>query len=210
VSHANAATTRYGVEVLSINIISAAPADASLIQSLAKGAVAAAEAPPSLTTPHTPYTPLHSLHARTRPYTPLFEAVQTQQPLTPPYTPSPPSHALTRPYTPLPEAVQAQQLETTARGRAKAATIDARGGAEALQISASADASADVTRAEGSKRAAELLNEQPVAVQLATIGATGKALEGARSSLIFGSDPGRVSSLLSNPHLTSTALGMPT
>ena len=49
-------------------------------------------------------------------------------------------------------------------GRAKAAAIDARGGADALQISAGADATAEVTRAEGSKAAAQLLNEQPVAV----------------------------------------------
>lgn len=44
VTHANDMTIRYGVEVLSINIISAKPADTQLMQSLAKGAVAAAEA----------------------------------------------------------------------------------------------------------------------------------------------------------------------
>merc|ERR1712146_595671 len=79
VTHANFMTNRYGVEILSINIISAKPAHNELMQSLAKGAVAAAEA---------------------------------------------------------------QQLETTARGRAKAATIMAKG-----------EADAEVTRAEGSKMA---------------------------------------------------------
>merc|ERR1719174_1345043 len=64
VTHANDMTKRYGVEILSINIISAKPAHDELMQSLAKGAVAAAEA---------------------------------------------------------------QQLETSARGRAKAATIMAKG-----------------------------------------------------------------------------------
>ena len=62
-------------------------------------------------------------------------------------------------------AAEAKQLETIARGRAKAATIDARGTADALKISAQADAEAEVTRAEGSKQAAELLNEQEVAVK---------------------------------------------
>merc|ERR1719262_729697 len=102
VTHANDMTKRYGVEILSINVISAKPAHEELMQSLAKGAVAAAEA---------------------------------------------------------------QQLETTARGRAKAATIMAKG-----------EADAEVTRAEGSKMAAKLLQEQPVAVQLAYISSTGEAL----------------------------------
>jgi len=141
VAHANDMTSRYGVEVLSINIISAKPADDKLMQCLAKGAVAAAEA---------------------------------------------------------------QQLETIARGRAKAATIDARGTADALKISAQADAEAEVTRAEGSKKAASLLNEQEVAVKLATISATGAALKGAQSNLILGQDPSNIGAMLmSNPDYTS-------
>jgi regulator of protease activity HflC (stomatin/prohibitin superfamily) len=44
VTHANEITTSYGVEVISINIISAIPKDEQLQASLAKGAVAAAEA----------------------------------------------------------------------------------------------------------------------------------------------------------------------
>ena len=42
--HANEVTARYGVEIFSINIISAFPRDKGLMQSLAKGAVSAAEA----------------------------------------------------------------------------------------------------------------------------------------------------------------------
>jgi len=42
--HANSSTIEYGVEILSINIISAKPTNDDLMQSLAKGAVAAAEA----------------------------------------------------------------------------------------------------------------------------------------------------------------------
>jgi regulator of protease activity HflC (stomatin/prohibitin superfamily) len=146
ITHANDMTSRYGVEVLSINIISAKPADASLMQCLAKGAVAAAEA---------------------------------------------------------------QQLETIARGRAKASVIDAEGNADALKISAQADADADVTRAEGSKQAAMLLEEQDVAVHLATINATGAALKGANSNLILGQDPANMASMLmSNGDFTRNTLKM--
>merc|ERR1719230_2411216 len=128
VTHANDMTCRYGVEVLSINIISAKPAHNELMQSLAKGAVAAAEA---------------------------------------------------------------QQLETTARGRARAATIMAKG-----------DADAEVTRAEGSKTAATLLQQEPVAVQLAYIASTGEALSKSGSSLILGNDPSSMGSmLLANPEI---------
>jgi len=44
VSHANDVCSRYGVEVISINIISAFPKDVKLLEALAAGAVAAAEA----------------------------------------------------------------------------------------------------------------------------------------------------------------------
>ncbi|KAJ9445228.1 hypothetical protein DIPPA_27838 [Diplonema papillatum] len=44
VEHANAVTRQYGIEIISINIISAQPADKNLMTSLARGAVAAAEA----------------------------------------------------------------------------------------------------------------------------------------------------------------------
>ena len=44
VSHANQITSKYGVEIISINIISANPVDSQLTASLATGAVASAEA----------------------------------------------------------------------------------------------------------------------------------------------------------------------
>lgn len=128
VTHANFMTNRYGVEILSINIISAKPAHNELMQSLAKGAVAAAEA---------------------------------------------------------------QQLEITAMGKSKAATIMAKG-----------EADAEVTRAEGSRQAAKLLQEESVAVQLAYISSTGEAMAKAGSSLILGNDPSSMGSmLLANPEI---------
>merc|ERR1712167_542166 len=44
VTHANDVCSRYGVEVITINIISAFPNDRKLVEALAAGAVAAAEA----------------------------------------------------------------------------------------------------------------------------------------------------------------------
>lgn len=44
VEHANIVTKKYGIEIMSINIISANPCDANLTRALASGAVAAAEA----------------------------------------------------------------------------------------------------------------------------------------------------------------------
>lgn len=44
VDHANSITVRYGVEIVSINVISAIPADQALRQALAKGALATAQA----------------------------------------------------------------------------------------------------------------------------------------------------------------------
>jgi len=137
VTHANDMALRYGVEVLSINIISARPADGELMTALAKGAVAAAEA---------------------------------------------------------------QQFETSARGKAKAAKIEAGGKADALSITARAEASAEVARAEGSLKAADMLGKSEVAVSLATIQAQGTALKSAKSSLILGADQqGLGSLLLANP-----------
>ena len=60
------------------------------------------------------------------------------------------------------------------------------------------------------KQAAELLNEQDVAVQLAKIAATGHALAGANSNLIMGGDPSNISGMLmSNSDFTRHTLGMP-
>merc|ERR1719240_2113275 len=44
VAHANAVTKTFGVEIMSINIISASPLDKTLTRALASGAVASAEA----------------------------------------------------------------------------------------------------------------------------------------------------------------------
>jgi len=138
VGHANEITGSYGVEIIAINIISAIPADCKLQESLAAGAVAAAEA---------------------------------------------------------------QMMETTAKGNSRAMKIEASALAEKTKILAQADADADILKAEGAKKAADLLSENTVSVDLAKIDRTGAALagNGNHSTFFFGADPQDVKSLMANP-----------
>jgi len=136
VSHANETTRTYGVEIISINIISAVPKDQHLQTSLAAGAVAAAEA---------------------------------------------------------------LMLETTAQGKSRAMQIEALAKSKEILILAKADADADVVRAEGAKKAADLLSTNAVSVELTKIDRTGQALAaGGNSSFFFGAQPQDVSHLLAN------------
>jgi regulator of protease activity HflC (stomatin/prohibitin superfamily) len=140
VVHANEVTERYGVEIISINIISAIPKDTKLQASLAAGAVAAAEA---------------------------------------------------------------QMMETSAQGRSRAMRIEAVATAKQTMILAQASADADVVRAEGAKKAADLLATNPVSVELSKIRTTGEALAGSgnHTSFFFGADPKDVSTLLANSNI---------
>ena len=131
VNHANAVTKTYGVSIISINVVSAVPADKTLMVALAQGAVAAAEA---------------------------------------------------------------QKFETVAAGKAAAAKIEARGAAEAEVLRAQGDADAERMRADGHKRSADLLAQNDIAVRLAEIDRTGKAL-GSNKAFFFGGQPSDVSSL---------------
>jgi regulator of protease activity HflC (stomatin/prohibitin superfamily) len=136
VSHANRITIKYGVEIVSINIISANPVDKNLTESLASGAVASAEA---------------------------------------------------------------LQAETAARGKAKAIKISAeataletiilaKADADAMLLEASAAAEAEEMRAEGSKKAAELLSSNPLAGELAKIDRSAGALK-STDKFFFANSP---------------------
>ena len=142
VAHANEITKTYGVLIISINIISAVPKDPALQASLAKGAVAAAEA---------------------------------------------------------------QMMETSAQGKSRAVQIEASAKAKQTMILAKADADAEIVRAEGSKRAADLLSANPVSVELAKIDRTGQAIagQGNNSAFFFGANTHEMSALLSNPRVVN-------
>lgn len=140
VFHANDITKTYGVEVISINIISAVPKSHELQASLAKGAVAAAEA---------------------------------------------------------------QMMETAAEGNSRAMGIETKAKASQTMILAKARADAEILQAEGARKAADLLLENPVSVELAKIDHTGAALMGSgnNSSFFFGADASSVQAILSNESL---------
>ena len=125
VKHANKITSIYGVEITSINIISANPVDEVLTASLASGAVASAEA---------------------------------------------------------------LQAETAARGKAKALKISAEAEASKRLVLANCDAETEIieaksfaeaekTKAEGKREAADLLSMNMVAVDLAKLDASSKAIK---------------------------------
>jgi len=94
-------------------------------------------------------------------------------------------------------AAEAQKFETVAAGKAAAAKIEARGLAEAEVLRAKGDADAERMRADGHKKAADLLEQNPVAVTLAQIDRTGAAL-GSNKAFFFGSQPGDLGSILAS------------
>ena len=94
-------------------------------------------------------------------------------------------------------AAEAQQAETAAYGKARALTVEAEGAASARIIEAKAGAEADRIAADGALKAAELLQQSPIAAELAKIERTGTAL-GNSSKFFFGNGlmPGDVGNLL--------------
>merc|ERR1719198_2547717 len=84
-------------------------------------------------------------------------------------------------------AAEELKFETVARGRAAAATIEAKGEADAEEL-----------RAAGSKKAADLLASSETAVRFALIDKTGHALDGNKA-FFFGADPGDVGAMLAQP-----------
>lgn len=91
-------------------------------------------------------------------------------------------------------------METTALGKSIAMQIQAKARAQETMILAKADSDAEVLRADGSKKAADLLSTNPVSVELAKIERTGNALSGGgnHASFFFGADPNQVQGLLAN------------
>lgn len=85
-------------------------------------------------------------------------------------------------------AAAALQAETAARGQAEASRIAAEAKAACCRIEAEAEAEAEVLRAKGSKEAAELIGSSDVAVELAKIDRSAKALSKG-DKVYFGQEP---------------------
>eukprot|EP01025_Chloroclados_australasicus_P024947 TRINITY_DN249_c0_g1_i5.p1 TRINITY_DN249_c0_g1~~TRINITY_DN249_c0_g1_i5.p1 ORF type:complete len:547 (-),score=75.31 TRINITY_DN249_c0_g1_i5:396-1982(-) len=146
VEHANEITMTYGVRIISINIISADPADPSLRRALASGAVSAAEALQAETT------------ARGQSKAVYIKAEASAQAVK------------------LEAQGQAEALMIKAQAEGEAAKVRALADGEAIKTRAEAEAVSEKVRAKASKEAAIMLEESDVAVNLATIGKTGEIL----------------------------------
>jgi regulator of protease activity HflC (stomatin/prohibitin superfamily) len=141
--HANSVTSNYGIEIMSINIISATPVDKELTRALASGSVAAAE----------------SLRAETA------------------------------------ARGQAKASKVAAEATATKARIEAEGEAEAEVLKAKGLAEAELIRAEASKKAADLLSQNKVAVELAKMDKSAECLN-SKDKFFFGQEPAYMSNLI--------------
>lgn len=101
-------------------------------------------------------------------------------------------------------AAEAQKFEIVANGKAAAAKIEAKGIAEAEVLKAQGDAEAERVRAEGHQLAAEAMATSDLAVKLALIDHTGKAL-GDNKAFFFGADVKNTGDLLVASATAATA-----
>lgn len=148
VAHANGITSAYGVEICSINIISANPDDPSLTSSLSTGAVASAAALQAETS------------ARGRAKAMKIEAE---------------AMAITMEIN---SNAEAQSALVAAETYAKSTTIKAEAEGKAEILKAEGTKQAEILRAEGAIKAALLLEESNVAVDLERIKQSALALNG--------------------------------
>eukprot|EP00586_Coscinodiscus_wailesii_P002592 CAMPEP_0172487078 /NCGR_PEP_ID=MMETSP1066-20121228/15966_1 /TAXON_ID=671091 /ORGANISM="Coscinodiscus wailesii, Strain CCMP2513" /LENGTH=570 /DNA_ID=CAMNT_0013253469 /DNA_START=60 /DNA_END=1772 /DNA_ORIENTATION=- len=148
VAHANSITSAYGVEICSINIISANPDDPSLTSSLSTGAVASAAALQAETA------------ARGKAKAMKIEAEAT---------------AITMEIN---ANAEAKSSIVAAETYAKSTTIKAEAEGKAEIIKADGAKQAEILRAEGAIKAAALLEESNVAVDLERIKQSALALNG--------------------------------
>eukprot|EP00927_Polykrikos_kofoidii_P020611 TRINITY_DN19820_c0_g3_i2.p1 TRINITY_DN19820_c0_g3~~TRINITY_DN19820_c0_g3_i2.p1 ORF type:complete len:551 (+),score=66.19 TRINITY_DN19820_c0_g3_i2:263-1915(+) len=178
VDDANAICGRYGVEILSINIISAAPADQQLVEIMSRGAIATVSAEETLKAARA--------EANASLITAQAEAARAQAAADAKLI-----------------SARAEAEATTIAVQGEAARAQAA--AEAKIIAAQADANADRTRAEGARDAGILLSESEVATSLAKLKiAYGPFAENQSSTFFFGLDgPADLPNALLGKHLAA-------
>lgn len=176
VDHANSITNRYGVDVLSINIIQAAPADKALRDIMSRGTIATVAAEETMK------------QARAEANSVLI-AAQTQ--------------AAQARATADALLISARSEAARAQAEANAMLVKAEAAAQAKAIEAGADAEADRTRAEGAKDAGQLLAESEVATDLAMLKiAYGPFQNNKASTYFFGLEgPGELPTALLGKHM---------
>eukprot|EP00927_Polykrikos_kofoidii_P083177 TRINITY_DN8464_c0_g1_i2.p1 TRINITY_DN8464_c0_g1~~TRINITY_DN8464_c0_g1_i2.p1 ORF type:complete len:591 (+),score=84.93 TRINITY_DN8464_c0_g1_i2:55-1827(+) len=178
VDDANNICKRYGVEILSINLISAAPEDKQLVDIMSRGAVATVSAEETLKAARA--------EARASLITAEAEAARAQ------------AAADAMLITARSEAESATIAVQGEAARAQAA-------ANAKMIAAQADADAERTRAEGARDAGLLLAESEVATSLAKLEiAYGPFAENQSSTFFFGlQGPAELPNALLGKHLAA-------
>eukprot|EP00928_Gymnodinium_smaydae_P082864 TRINITY_DN6613_c1_g1_i4.p1 TRINITY_DN6613_c1_g1~~TRINITY_DN6613_c1_g1_i4.p1 ORF type:complete len:638 (+),score=116.73 TRINITY_DN6613_c1_g1_i4:37-1914(+) len=169
VDDANNICSRYGVEVLSINLISAAPADAKLVEIMSRGAVATVTAEETAKAAKAEANAsLIAAKADAARAQAAAEALQIKAR----------SEAEAATIAVQGEAARAQLA-------ADALLCKARAEAEAVEIKAKSDAEAEKTRAEGSKAAGLALGDSEVATCLAKLKIAYAPFEKNQSSTYF-------------------------
>jgi hypothetical protein len=189
VNDANSICNRYGVQILSINLIAVAPADAQLREIMSRGAVATVSAEET--------TKAARAEANAALITAQAEAARAQAAA---------DAKLIKARSDAEAVTIAVQGEATrAQAAADAMLIKARSEAEAAEISAKAEAEAERIRAQGAKDAGLLMGESEVAVSLAKLKiAYGPFTENQSSSFFFGlQGPGELPTALLGSHLAN-------
>ncbi|GMH37700.1 hypothetical protein BSKO_05573 [Bryopsis sp. KO-2023] len=180
VEHANEVTSLYGVQVLSINVISADPVDKKLTTALASGAVASAEALQAETAARG-NSRAKRIEAEAQAENSKILAVATAE------AQAENSKILA--------VATAEAVTIKAGGEAEAELIKSKASAESELIKAKADAEAERLRAAGSKDAADMISGSEVAVDLAKMDKT-SAVMGDKSKFFFGQEPGYLSNIV--------------
>jgi len=178
VRDANNICNRYGVEILSINLISAAPADRQLVEIMSRGAVA-------------------TVSAEERTKAAMAEANSTLI-----VAQAEAAKAEAAAQAKLIEAkAEADALAIAVQGEA----TRAQAAADAMLVRANAEAQAERAKAEGNRDAGLLMAESEVAVQLAKLRiAYGPFAENQSSTFFFGlQGPGELPTALLGQHLAA-------
>lgn len=187
VNHSNGICSRYGVDIFSINLIAATPADPKLVEIMSRGAVATVSAEETAKT------------ARANANATLISAQAEAQ--------SAQAYAEVEKIKAKAEAdattIAAQGEAARAQIKADALLVGARAEAEALKIKAEAEAAAERIRADGAKIAGLAIGESEVATSLAKLKvAYGPFAENQSSTFFFGlQGPGELPQAIMGSHL---------
>ena len=197
VSHANQITSKYGVEILSINIISANPIDEHLTASLATGAVASAEALQAETQARG-IAKARRIEADSTAVTRMVDAeseAKSQKILAESASVTQKIYAESKAEALLIEAKSIAQADVLKAEGQEALVVEAKSIGKAEVLKAEGLKQAEILRAQGSKQAAELIQSSQVAVELEKMKSSANAIKSS-DKFFFGQEPEYMSNML--------------